>query len=53
MHRHRLFDRAFDVVLGQHLREACDVVDVLLGIDRRQRTAELLQRFDDLRPRAT
>ena len=39
-------------VLREHLREAGDVEDVLLGIQRRELSAELRQRVDDLRRRA-
>ena len=36
-------------VLGQHLREAGHVEDVLLGIERRELSAQLRQRVDDPR----
>ena len=42
-----LLDHAVDVLLAVDLREARDVEDVLLGIDRRDLAAELLEALDD------
>ena len=44
-----LFDELLHEVLGEDLRKAGDVEDVLLGIERGQLAAGLGQRIDDLR----
>ena len=42
-----LLDHAVDVLLAVDLREAGDVEDVLLGVDRGDLAAELLEALDD------
>ena len=45
--RVRLLDELLDEVLGENLRVAADIVDVLFRVDRGQRAARLFERIND------
>src|SRR5690349_21509358 len=46
-----LFGELLHEILGEDLRKTGDVEDVFLGVQRRELSAELRQRVDDLRRR--